>query len=242
MLPEQTQQIIVFIIGMLIVVIGAYYVTRFVGMKASGQTRAGLRNRNIKIIDRYAIARDKQFCVVEVADKVYVLGVTTQGMTLLDTYDAEEFAELVEDSGESVPWNMTPVGRYGNRLTRKVVEYVAVKTGKKQKYDAIHGDSDSDADEADFASSFENAQRDEKRRKNVHSDEVRRETIRRENAQRMGHINQSEGPRVTSEIDDALNIIDSLAKKHDDVPSGRSDVETFGEEWTVINYRSPEDD
>ncbi|MCL2820535.1 MAG: flagellar biosynthetic protein FliO [Oscillospiraceae bacterium] len=127
------EQVIIFIIGTIVILFGAYYVTYFVGMKASGQTRAGMKNRNIRLLDRYAVSRDKQFCVIEVAGKVYILGVTNHTMTLLDTIDAEEYAELTQDDEEATPWNMTPVGQYGNKLTKKLVAFVAEKTGKTKK-------------------------------------------------------------------------------------------------------------
>jgi len=154
----EIQQVIVFIVGMLIVLVGAYYVTHFIGMKATGQTRSSLKNRNIKIIDRYSIAKDKQFCIIEIAGTVYVMGVTNHGMTLLDTYDAKVFAELTEENKEeAISWNMTSVGKYGNKFTRKVVEFVAIKTGKKQQHDTKCGTVDDG--NTDFASSFENAKR-----------------------------------------------------------------------------------
>jgi len=124
------QQVIFFIIGTIVILFGAYYVTYFIGMKASGQTRAGLRNRNINVLDRYAIARDKQFCVIEIAGKVYFVGITNHSITLLDTYDSEAFAKLTESNRDNTPWNMTPVGQYGNKLTRKIVEFIAEKTGR----------------------------------------------------------------------------------------------------------------
>jgi len=124
------EQVILFIIGTVVILFGAYYVTYFVGMKATGQTRAGLKNRNISLLDRYAIARDKQFCIIEVAGKVYLIGVTNHTMTLLDTFDAAAFAKLTEDNRDDTPWNMTPVGMYGNKLTRKVLAFIAEKTGR----------------------------------------------------------------------------------------------------------------
>ena len=147
------QQVIFFIIGTLVIVFGAWYVTYFVGMKATGQTRAGMRNRSIKVLDRYAIARDKQFCVVEIAGKVYIIGVANHSMTLLDTVEAEEFARLTEaDDDETIPWNMTPVAMYGNRLTRKLVAFIAEKTGKT-------GQKPEKTNETDFAEHFEEAKR-----------------------------------------------------------------------------------
>lgn len=132
------QQIITFIIGTVVVLFGAYYVTYYIGMKASGQTRAGLRNRNISVHDRFSISRDKGFYIVEIAGKVYIVGVTTNNMTVLDTYDAKEFAELTatDNQNAAVSWSDTPVGRYGNKMTKKVVAFVAAKTGKLPKEQA----------------------------------------------------------------------------------------------------------
>jgi len=149
------QQVILFIIGTIVILFGAYYVTYFIGMKASGQTRAGLRNRNINLIDRYAIARDKQFCIIEIAGKVYIVGVTNHTMALLDTLDAAAFAELTEKDDENeTPWNLTPVGQYGNKLTRKVVAFIAEKTGKTKQTSKVKKTG-----EPDFAESLKNAER-----------------------------------------------------------------------------------
>ena len=145
-------RVILFIVGTIVVLFGAYYVTYYIGMKASGQTRAGLKNRNIKVLDRYAIARDKQFCVVEIAGKVYFIGVANHSMTLLDTFDAEAFEKLTEGNEEITPWSMTPVGQYGNKLTRKLVAFIAEKTGKIPKDNKETG-------EAGFAESLKEAER-----------------------------------------------------------------------------------
>ena len=153
MMPPE--QVILFIIGTVVILFGAYFVTYYVGMKASGQTRAGLRNRNINLIDRYAIARDKQFCVIEVAGKVYIVGITNHAIALLDTLDAETYAKLTENNAEATPWHMTPVGQYGNRLTRKVVNFIAGKLGKADNSLQQSGTSG----EADFSSALEEAQR-----------------------------------------------------------------------------------
>jgi len=151
MMPPE--QVILFIIGTIVILFGAYFVTYYVGMKASGrQTRTGLKNRNITLLDRYAISRDKQFCVVEIAGKVYIVGVTNHTMTLLDTLDAEAFAELTENNTDVTPWNMTPVGQYGNKITRKIVAFIAEKTGKTRQANNSPG-------ETGFSSAFEEAQR-----------------------------------------------------------------------------------
>jgi len=150
MMPPE--QVILFIVGTIVILFGAYFVTYYIGMKATGQNRAGLRNRNINLLDRYAIARDKQFCIVEIAGKVYIVGITNQTMTLLDTLDAAAFSELTEKNNEVTPWNKTPVGQYGNKLTRKIVAFIAEKTGKtQQKVDTSGGEG--------FPAAFEEARR-----------------------------------------------------------------------------------
>jgi len=124
-------QVITFIIGTAVILIGAYYVTYFIGIKASGQRRTNIRNRHINLLDRFAISRDKAFCIVEIAGKVYVVGVTNNEMTLLDTLDAAAFAKLTQDVAGDIPaWNMTPVGQYGGKLTKKLMTFISEKTSK----------------------------------------------------------------------------------------------------------------
>jgi len=181
-------RVILFIIGTIVILFGAYYVTYYVGMKATGQTRAGLRNRNITVLDRYAIARDKQFCIIEIAGKVYVVGVTNHTMTLLDTIDAAAFAEKTKDNNDSVtPWGLTPVGQYGNRLTKKVVEFIAVKTGKKQQYQKKSG-------EIDFAESLKEAERnvdgEKDRDENNTNEKTGQEFEEQKESNKIGKINE----------------------------------------------------
>lgn len=151
-------QVIGFIIGTVVILFGAYYVTYFIGMKASGRTTgagiAGIRNRNIVVLDRYAVSRDKSFYIIEVAGNVYFIGVADHGMTLFDTFDGQEFAELTlnDDDGMQVPWTDTPVGQYGNKLTKAVVAFVARKKGKPP---AAPGE---DEKKADFAETLKNAE------------------------------------------------------------------------------------
>ena len=152
-------QVIIFILGTIVVLFGAYYVTYYIGMKASGQTHAGFRNKNIKLLDRYAIARDKQFCAIEVAGKVYIVGITNQSMTLLDTLDAAAFSKMTENNRDTIPWNETPVGRYGNKLTKKVVAFIAAKTGRAQPEGEKGQQKSGGSGGADFAANMEEAKR-----------------------------------------------------------------------------------
>lgn len=90
-----------------LVVFAAYYVTRFMAARA----RPNLGNRRgIRLLDRFALARDKMIVLVEVGEAVYMLGVTNQSINLIDTVElpelpageerkgtpAETFAQLLE--------------------------------------------------------------------------------------------------------------------------------------------------
>jgi len=150
-------QVVVFIIGTIVILFGAYYVTYFIGTKASGQKIGTMRNRNISLHDRFAISRHASFCVVEIAGKVYVVGVTGNSMTLLDSLDAADFHERTKESGiqPMIPWANTPVGRYGNKLTKSLVAFIAAKTGRNLAPE--QSTTDNDTADSNFSDSFREA-------------------------------------------------------------------------------------
>jgi len=116
----------------IIVIIGAYYATYYIGVKASGQTRGRLRNKNINIIDRFAISRDKGFYLMEIAGKVYVIGVTNQAMTLLDTLDAAAFEKAAPERQETSGYQAADrSGNLKGRLTNKLAAFMAAKMGSR---------------------------------------------------------------------------------------------------------------
>ena len=91
--------------GVFLVIAAAYYVTYFVSAKAQGLSRSrGGSHQHIKLISRFAIARDKSFCIVEIAGSVYIVGITGTNMTLLDKIDSAAFAEFAAERGEVSLW------------------------------------------------------------------------------------------------------------------------------------------
>ena len=120
-------QIAIFIAGSVVIIVGAYYVTYYVGVKASGLSRG--RNRNINLLDRFAISKDKSFCIVEIAGKVYIIGVTNQSMTLLDTLDAEAFARGASEVGGAASWAAAPGAPFGVMM-KGLKSFLATLTGK----------------------------------------------------------------------------------------------------------------
>jgi len=117
--------------GIVAIIIAAYYATWFISVKASGQGRFKYRNKNINLIDRFAISKDKSFCLVEIAGKVYVIGVTNQSMTLLDTLDAAAFSETGEQRQEAPAWRGIPGGRFTSSLTKRLAAFMAHRMGQR---------------------------------------------------------------------------------------------------------------
>ena len=130
------------LVGIVIIIIGAYYATYYIGKKASGQSRIRNigRNRHINLLERFAISKDKSFCIVEIAGKIYLVGVTSQSMTLLDTLSAEEFAELAAEGDDMALLNTMPGGLYGSKPVAKLASFIARRmgrtTGKERSMDA----------------------------------------------------------------------------------------------------------
>jgi len=136
--------------GVVVIIIAAYYATYYIGVKASGQSRSRIRNRNINLIDRFAISRDKGFYLVEIAGKVYVIGVTNQSMTLIDTLDAAAFSEAAAERRDMGSKLVIPGGKFTNQIVTKLSSFMTEKTSNTR------GDSKT-PDSESFADSMKNA-------------------------------------------------------------------------------------
>ena len=123
-------QVIGFFVGLIVIIFAAYYVTYYIGLKASGQSRGRLRNKNINMIDRFSVSRDKSFCLIEISGKVYVVGITNQSMTLLDTLDAAAFSEVAAERRDTPQWNMMPGGKITGPITKKLAAFMAKRMGR----------------------------------------------------------------------------------------------------------------
>ena len=146
-------RVVLSLIGIVIVIFAAYYATWYIGVKASGQGRSRFKNKNINILDRFAFSKDKSFCLVEIAGKVYVIGITNQSMTLLDTLEAEEFATETETGRrDSTAWHITSGDSITSRMTKRLAAFLAHKMGRQL-------DSSEDEQGATFAESMKNARK-----------------------------------------------------------------------------------
>ncbi len=64
-----------------LVIFAAYFMTKYLANKAAGGRG---KTRYFNVIDRFSVSKDKMFVLVAVGQTVYIIGVTNQGMTLLD--------------------------------------------------------------------------------------------------------------------------------------------------------------
>jgi flagellar biogenesis protein FliO len=78
---------VLFIVGLAAIIAAAYFVTYFVGSRSLRVKSA----REIKLLDRFALSKDKAFYLVSVKGKVYFIAMANQSAALLDTFDGSEF-------------------------------------------------------------------------------------------------------------------------------------------------------
>ena len=97
-------QVALFVIGTVLIIFAAYYATSYIGklgMRMTGK-KSG---RQIVLRERFALSKDKSFCIVEICGKTYIVGITNQSMTVLDTLDGA--AVTADDAAQS---GAKPVG------------------------------------------------------------------------------------------------------------------------------------
>ncbi|MGE4484082.1 MAG: FliO/MopB family protein [Oscillospiraceae bacterium] len=83
---------------MLLVIFAAYYATRFVALK----TRTGFgKPRYFKLIDRFNISKDKMIVLVSVGQNAYLVGITNQTVTLIDTIELSDIKQQEKPSEEA---------------------------------------------------------------------------------------------------------------------------------------------
>lgn len=84
---EGITSVIGIVAAVCVVVLAAYFVTRFL---ASGVRPGGQNPHSMKLIDRFAVSKDKMFVLISAGQSAYLVGVTNQTMTLIDTVDLSE--------------------------------------------------------------------------------------------------------------------------------------------------------
>ncbi len=85
-----------------LIILAAYFATKY--LAKSGLKRRG--GADLKIITSRPLGRDKQIIIAEIGDFIYILGVSAQGINLLDKIPKTEFRfsepEEISPSGKTM--------------------------------------------------------------------------------------------------------------------------------------------
>lgn len=84
-MPDELLYIVFFVI----VLIGCYFITKWISVKSYTL----IKSRNLRVIERIPLDKDKSIILLERGDKVYLLGVTSNGMSILDTLSKDDIVE-----------------------------------------------------------------------------------------------------------------------------------------------------
>ncbi len=82
-----TWQIVVAILGCIVVIIAAYYCTLLIGKAALNSSSP---NRSIRVLERFALSRDKLIVIVEIQQQIYILAYAAAGVTVIDHLVGEQ--------------------------------------------------------------------------------------------------------------------------------------------------------
>lgn len=96
---ETALDIIKLIVGSVVIIAAAYYTTWFIANRRIKK----VRGRSIQVNERFSITKDKMICTVEVNGKVYLLALTNGGATVIDTFDADDFAQEEAPASAAAP-------------------------------------------------------------------------------------------------------------------------------------------
>ena len=131
------------LIMVVVFIFGLFYLRAYILKKASGRNWGRLGTKNIIIHERFAIDRDKTFCLAEVSGKIYFIVFAGNSVTLLDSYDAAAFSEaaavpLDRDTVNSNPGTLVkiPVGNsFYARTTRSLARFIAARAGREEEFE-----------------------------------------------------------------------------------------------------------
>ena len=92
---------LLYILFFVLILIGCFFVTKWISVRSYSL----IKGRNLKVIERIPIDRDKSVILLQRGDKVYLLGVTPNGMTTIDTFSKDEIIEMETSQGVKIPFD-----------------------------------------------------------------------------------------------------------------------------------------
>lgn len=128
---------------MILIIFAAYFMTKYVAVKANG---TGGKTRYFKFIDRFSVSKDKMFVLIAVENSVYFIGVTNQGMTLIDQKDLADLH--TEDERMKKPLGFMP-GILSHLKNTKLKNTFGGKTDDKSRFSDFIKEAQQTDDEHD---------------------------------------------------------------------------------------------
>ncbi len=121
----QAQDIVLLIVYLVLLLVGAYYLTKFVSRRAmqkgskkplAGNKARWKQGRLVSVVDRIPIDRDKTIMVVEFDNKQYLMATTGQDIKLLDTVPLQQDGQEKEpeERDSAVPMQDAPPEEEGS--------------------------------------------------------------------------------------------------------------------------------
>ena len=86
--------VVTLILVLALMIGGAYYVTKIVAKRGGMAARLGAGSTSFTVLERLAVARDKSILLVQLHDAIYLIGVASSNISLLDKLTAEEASQM----------------------------------------------------------------------------------------------------------------------------------------------------
>jgi len=164
-------QLVGSIIGVLAILFLAYYVTYYIGIKASGRTKIRGIGRNVRVLERFSISKDKSFCLIEINGTVYVIGITNSSMTVIDTMPLESIEEsMAANEGQAFPLGV-PGGALGQKFVSGMASFLAGNKMRRQGGSSAFSESMKNAYKDAHGKDFANGSGEDNGRENGYPDD-----------------------------------------------------------------------
>mgnify|MGYP000914071735 CR=1 FL=1 len=85
------------IMGFIVVLLAAYYFTKFIGSKMSYSNT----NKHIKVLDRVFLGNDKSICIIQIGNRFFVIGITNHHIELISELNEAEVVPISDDNSGS---------------------------------------------------------------------------------------------------------------------------------------------
>lgn len=112
-LNSEWQSVLLALVAFIIVIVGAYYASKLVSKKSVSLSKG----KYIEIIDKAMLANDKWLCIVKVAQKCYLISVTSSAINIIAELSLDEIPYSIDTDKQQ---SNTPFAKYMQEFIRKI--------------------------------------------------------------------------------------------------------------------------